>query len=108
MESHTVPSADATVNVDALETVELLSRVEADPASDAFYSRLCEATCRVGDMDRAVSFRYDGLLRQIDVLGAYGIPLEATAGYLSTGGNEYRVLTIVVPAIVNDLWEQVA
>src|SRR5690348_3745599 len=58
MESHTVPP-EPSVSIDALETfVELLSRVEADPASDAFYSRLCEATCRVGDMDRAVIFRY--------------------------------------------------
>ena len=60
MESHTVPS-EPTVSIDALETfVELLSRVESDPSSDAFYSRLCEATCRLADMDRAVIFRYDG------------------------------------------------
>lgn len=51
-------------------------------------------------------FTLGGLVRHIDVLGAYGIPLEATAGYINSGGNEYRVLTIVLPAIVNDLWEQ--
>jgi len=80
MESHTVPSADATVNVDALETfVELLSRVEADPSSNAFYSRLCEATCRLGGMDRAVIFRYDSARRRVGAAGAYGIPLEVFA-----------------------------
>ncbi len=79
MESHTVPS-DATLRVDVLETfVELLSRVEADPSSNAFYSRLCEATCRLGGMDRAVIFRYDSARRRVGAAGAYGIPLDVFA-----------------------------
>ncbi len=79
MESHTVP-AEPTVRIDALETfVELLSRVEADPSNDAFYSRLCEATCRLADMDRAVIFRYDGARRRVRAAGAYGIPLDVFA-----------------------------
>jgi signal transduction histidine kinase len=79
MESHLVPT-DATVRVDALETfVELLSRVEADPSGDAFYSRLCEATCRLAGMDRAVIFRYDSARRRVGAAGAYGIPLEVFA-----------------------------
>ena len=68
---------EPTVRIDALETfVELLSRVEADPSSDAFYSRLCEATCRLADMDRAVIFRYDGARRRVRAAGSYGIPLD--------------------------------
>lgn len=79
MESHTVPS-EPTVSIDALETfVELLSRVESDPSSDAFYSRLCEATCRLADMDRAVIFRYDGARRRVRAAGSFGIPLEIFA-----------------------------
>jgi signal transduction histidine kinase len=79
MESHTVPP-EPSVTIDALETfVELLSRVEADPASDAFYSRLCEATCRLADMERAVIFRYDGARRRVRAAGAYGLPLEVFA-----------------------------
>src|ERR671929_1329477 len=79
MESHTVPS-EPTVRIDALETfVELLSRVEADPSSDAFYSRLCEATCRLADMDRAVIFRYDGARRRVHAAGAHGISLDVFA-----------------------------
>ena len=36
------------VRVDVLETfVELLTRSEADGSSDAFYSSLCEAVCRL-------------------------------------------------------------
>src|SRR3982750_1019703 len=76
MESHTVPQ-EPTVRIDALETfVELPSRVEADPGADDFYSRLCEATCRLADMDRAVIFRYDGARRRVRAAGAYGIDLE--------------------------------
>ena len=76
MESHAAPT-EPTVRIDALETfVELLSRVEADPSSDAFYSRLCEATCRLADMDRAVIFRYDGARRRVRAAGSFGIPLD--------------------------------
>src|SRR3954447_20130957 len=79
MESHTVPQ-EPTVRIDALETfVELLSRVESDPSTDAFYSRLCEATCRLADMDRAVIFRYDGARRRVRAAGAYGIDLDVFA-----------------------------
>src|SRR4051812_25539343 len=79
MESHTAPT-EPTVRIDALETfVELLSRVEADPSSDAFYSRLCEATCRLADMDRAVIFRYDGARRRVRAAGSFGIELDTFA-----------------------------
>jgi len=79
VESHTVPQ-EPTVRIDALETfVELLSRVESDPSSESFYSRLCEATCRLADMDRAVIFRYDGARRRVSAAGAYGISLDVFA-----------------------------
>ena len=69
--------AEPTVAVDALETfVELLARVEADGSTDDFYSRLCEATCRVAAMDRAVIFRYDDARRRVRAAGGYGIDLE--------------------------------
>jgi hypothetical protein len=53
-------------------------------------------------------FELDGLVRQVDLLGAYGDPLSARAGYLTTSGAEYRVLTITLPLVVNDLWSQAA
>ena len=72
---------EPTVGIDALETfVELLARVEADGSSDDFYSRLCEATCRVASMDRAVIFRYDDARRRVRAAGAYGIDLTHFEG----------------------------
>ena len=49
---------------------------EADGSSDAFYSSLCEAVCRLTSMDRAVIFRYDEARRRVRAAGAYGIDLE--------------------------------
>ena len=69
--------SEPTVAIDALETfVELLARVEVDGSTDDFYSRLCEATCRVASMDRAVIFRYDDARRRVHAAGAYGIDLD--------------------------------
>lgn len=53
-------------------------------------------------------FTLGDLIRMVDLLGAYGDPLGARAGYLTTSGAEYRVMTITLPLIVNDLWEQAA
>ena len=69
--------SEPTVAVDALETfVELLAGADVDAQNDDFYSRLCEATCRVAAMDRAVIFRYDDARRRVYAAGAYGIDLE--------------------------------
>jgi hypothetical protein len=56
----------------------------------------------------SADFTLGGLAREVDLEGIYGDPLSAVAGYLTTGGIEYRVMTITLPLIVNDLWEQVA
>lgn len=53
-------------------------------------------------------FTLDGLITAVDVLGAYGNPLSGQAGYLDVGQGMYRIFTIEVPLIIDDLWEQVA
>lgn len=86
--------------------VRVYTSVQAEPADAidpnvmAAVDDLCAAY--VGD------FTLDGLIRQVDVLGAHGQPLFARAGYLQQSGAAYRVMTITLPVIVNDLWEQVA
>lgn len=54
------------------------------------------------------NFTLGGLVREVDLLGNYGDPLSGRAGYLKTSGVDYRVFTITLPLIINDLWEQVA
>ena len=73
-------AAAPAVRIDALELfVELLSRMETSGASDDFYGPLCEATCRVASMDRAVIFRYDEARKRVRASGAYGISPELFA-----------------------------
>jgi signal transduction histidine kinase len=83
-----VGSSDSSVNearapvvrVDVLETfVELLTRSEDDGSSDAFYSSLCEAVCRLTSMDRAIIFRYDEARRRVRAAGAFGLELDRFA-----------------------------
>jgi len=69
------------------------------------------------DMLRAVSalftayagdFTLGGLVREVDLFGAEGAPLQAKAGYINQDNRLYRVITITLPVIVNDAWDEVA
>jgi hypothetical protein len=46
------------------------------------------------------------LVRNVDLLGQEGTPLSARAGYVEQSGTLYRVGTIVLPIICNDIWPQ--
>jgi signal transduction histidine kinase len=82
----TTHAAEApAVRIEALDLfAELLTDVEDDSSPDAFYGRLCEATCRLASMDRAVIFRYDRARRRVRASGSYGVDLERFAGMLVT------------------------
>lgn len=71
-----------------------------DPDMLAAVDDLCAAY--TGD------FTLGGLVRHVDLLGIYGQPLDVRAGYLRQDGIEFRVMTIALPVVVNDLWEEVA
>lgn len=51
-------------------------------------------------------FSLGGLVRHVDLLGSSGTALSGEAGYLEQDGKRFRVMTITVPLIVNDLWTQ--
>jgi hypothetical protein len=54
-------------------------------------------------------FELGGNVRMVDLLGAYGTPLQAQFGYTSfTGGTTYRIATLTIPLIINDVWGQAA
>lgn len=46
-------------------------------------------------------------VRNIDLLGQTGVSLSAQAGYLEQDDGSYRVMTLTLPVIVNDAWDQV-
>lgn len=52
-------------------------------------------------------FDFGGTVRAVDLTGMYGQKLHAQAGYLTIAQGMYRVMTITIPVIINDLWTQV-
>lgn len=56
----------------------------------------------------SADFTLGGTVRNIDLLGQFGSKLGAQAGYITIGGSMYRVMTVTVPCVVNDMWTQVA
>lgn len=86
-------------------SVRIYTSVQSEPA-DAIDPALITA---VDDLCAAYvgDFTLGGLIKNVDVLGAHGQPLLVRAGYIQQSGAVYRVMTITLPVIVNDLWEQV-
>jgi hypothetical protein len=57
-----------------------------------------------GDFD----FGTDADVRSVDLLGMSGQMLEAQAGYMEIDRRMFRVMTLTVPVLVNDAFQQVA
>lgn len=51
-------------------------------------------------------FNFGATVRSVDLLGMYGSKLQATAGYVNVSGGMYRVMTITIPVVINDMWTQ--
>lgn len=51
-------------------------------------------------------FTLGGAVREVDLLGAAGVPMSAQAGYLPMDGMTYRTVDITLPLIVSDVWTQ--
>lgn len=51
-------------------------------------------------------FTLGGLIRHVDVFGAHGSHLMARTGFVNHDGKEFRVFSVNVPLIVDDLWDQ--
>jgi hypothetical protein len=56
----------------------------------------------------AGGYTLGGLVREVDVRGSEGVMLEAKAGYLKQADFSHRVITITLPVVVNDVWEEAA
>ena len=56
----------------------LLAEIEtASPSASEFYDRLCEATCRLAHLRRAVIFLWDDARREVRAVGSRDVPLGA-------------------------------
>lgn len=54
------------------------------------------------------NFTLGGKVRAVDLLGMGGTSLSAQAGYINQDNKVFRVMTIMLPMIINDEWDQVA
>lgn len=52
-------------------------------------------------------FDFGGIIRNVDLLGQFGIKLSAQSGYLPVQDGIYRIIDIQVPCLVNDIWPQI-
>lgn len=51
-------------------------------------------------------FELGSTVRNVDVLGQTGEPLSATAGWLQMADRMLRVMDLLIPVIVSDVWAQ--
>lgn len=75
---------------------------EPEEAIDPDVLKACNDLMREysGDFDLGTTVRH------IDIFGSAGFGLSARAGYLDIDRSLYRVMTLTIPIIINDLWTE--
>jgi hypothetical protein len=84
--------------------VRIYSSMLAEPQGDIDREILTATSVLMGAY--SADFTLGGIARAIDLLGMYGTPLSAKAGYLNHDGKLFRVMEITLPVICNDMWDQ--
>ncbi len=54
----------------------------------------------------AGDFELGGTVAEVDLLGAYGALLRARLGYTRLDSTTYRVATLTIPLVINDVWTE--
>ena len=94
----------ASLSARLVLNVQIFYSMQAEPADDidavvlGAVDGLFTAYC--GD------FSLGGLVRKVDLIGADGEGLGAVLGYVTVDGVEYRVATITLPLVINDVWTE--
>ncbi|MBI5104654.1 MAG: GAF domain-containing protein [Solirubrobacterales bacterium] len=70
----------AARHIEALDLfVDVLAKLDAERATEEFYSGLCDAICRLTSLERAVIFRYDDARRRVHAAGTHNLDKEVFA-----------------------------
>ncbi|GAB3156223.1 hypothetical protein GCM10027258_62330 [Amycolatopsis stemonae] len=99
-------SGMAATSVRLAVRVRITTDMHGDP-QDGIDPRIVQAAGAFMGSVHA-DFEVDGNARFVDLLGAHGVPLSARSGYITKGGQQYRAMDVVVPIILNDVWDQEA
>ena len=51
-------------------------------------------------------FEFGGSVRNVDIFGAHGTGLQAVFGYARFDSTTYRVATLTLPLVINDVWTE--
>jgi hypothetical protein len=74
---------------------------------DMIDPNITAATCDlIGAITADFNFGGDAGVRNVDLLGMTGTSLSAQAGYVEIDRQMFRVMTIVIPVVVNDMFMQ--
>ena len=96
----------ATSAVLVYEVVLTLNDTTADPPDDVDPRVVKAATALLG---RYIGgFTLGGLVSNVDVRGAAGVPVNMIAGWMKLGteGGRYRAMIITLPLVLNNLWDE--
>lgn len=85
-------------------SVRIYSNMLSEPQDDTDPNMIDAADALLSAY--SADFDLGNTVRCIDLLGMYGNPLGAQAGYVSQDGKMFRVVTVTLPIIVNDIWNQ--
>ncbi|WP_445279659.1 hypothetical protein [Streptomyces sp. DSM 118148] len=96
----------ATTSVLVVLTVRMYRSTVASPLDD-MDAVLADAVSALMDAYQD-DFTLGGLVRHVDVFGAYGTPLGVKGGYIQQLESEYRVLDLKLPLVINDVADQAA
>lgn len=109
--------------VASVEPIALASGLNSTSARIVFTLRMYQSMLKEPQdmidpmMTKAVSnlmrryhddFDFEGIIRNIDLLGQFGVSLSAISGYLEIDNKVYRIMDMTIPCIVNDVWPQVS
>lgn len=97
----------ASTSIQLLLIVRMYSNMLKEPqdAIDPALTKACSSLMRRYHDD--FDFGLHPVVRNVDLLGTFGVALEATAGYQDMDeSTTYRIMDLTLPIIVNDVWTQ--
>ena len=86
--------------------IRIGSNMLAEPQDSIDPNILSAVTVLLGEY--VGHFSLGGTVRAIDLRGMEGTPMSARAGYLPIDNRLFRVMDIILPVIVNDMWTEAA